>query len=455
MRGMRPNGVRVLEGSLEVPGGGLKTSLIDRLRCSCGSNEFRWEGGDVPAVSREREQPRRIHCKCGRVWPVIDGIPVFAEKILAIDHSQGIRVVETDPQNDPRWEPFVSGQPESSVYHHAAWITALEREYGQNGGHLACESIDGEILAVLPLLQTRGFPFSRGGLLTTRRLSSLPRTPIAGPLSTDPIATVALFKEAMRRADHAGRVQLQLKAQRAEFDGLVDGLACTQWRLSYLLDISQFSGGGFRVPNTHTRATIKWAINKATRLGVRVRVAESESDLRAWYMLYLEAMRRNAVPARSYRFFSSLWDLLRPKGMMELLIAEQQGTGRATMLAGSIFLMWGKTVSYAFNGSRRRYLSLRPNDVIQWRAINDACTKGFKLFDFGEVAEEHSELATFKRKWGAQPTRLYRYYYPAPSVPNMGIVASKGKRRRIAEAVWRIVPLRVTAWLSDQVYRFL
>jgi hypothetical protein len=441
-----------------MPGSESKTSLIDRLLCSCGSNEFHWDVGDTSAVPKEREQgaPNRVRCKCGRSWPVIDGIPAFADMVLTVDHFRKIRVVQTDPGNDPRWEPFVSGQPNATIYHHAPWISALEAEYGQTGIHLACESIDGELLAILPLLQTRGLPFNLGGLLTTRRLSSLPRTPIAGPLSSDRFATDALLKAAIRRAHDAGGLQLQLKTQSPEFDGIVSGLAWTSWRPSYILDIRQFSGVAFRVPNSHARATIKWAINKATRLGVRVRAADSESDLRKWYKLYLEAMRRNAVLARSYRFFRSLWDLLRPKGMMELLIAErQEETGRTTMLAGSIFLMSDNTVSYAFNGSRRKYLSLRPNDVIQWRAINDACMRGFQVFDFGEVAEEHSDLAIFKSKWGAQPTRLHRYYYPVPIESQVGLTVLKSKPRHVAEAIWRLIPLRATAWLSDLIYRFL
>ena len=37
-----------------------------------------------------------------------------------------MRVVEVDPQTDPRWEAFVAAHPDGLVYHHPAWLQALQ-----------------------------------------------------------------------------------------------------------------------------------------------------------------------------------------------------------------------------------------------------------------------------------------------------------------------------------------
>jgi lipid II:glycine glycyltransferase (peptidoglycan interpeptide bridge formation enzyme) len=213
--------------------------------------------------------------------------------------------------------------------------------------------------------------------------------------------------------------------------------------------------GSFRISNSHSRASVKWAINKSKRLGVNVRPAETEADLRAWYRLYLETMRQNAVLPRHYRFFVALWESLKPRGMMQLLLAEQKTTGRQRMIAGSIFLTFGQTVSYAFNGSRSSDLGLRPNDVIQWHAINEACTAGYRFVDFGEVPEGHSDLAKFKSKWGSEPVRLYRYYYPASKDVENGPAESHGYKESLKKAIWRRLPLTTVAWLGDRIYRYL
>jgi CelD/BcsL family acetyltransferase involved in cellulose biosynthesis len=346
----------------------------------------------------------------------------------------------------------VSGHPNGSIYHHPAWLEALEREYGQKGVYFICEDTAGEVLAILPLLYTRGLPFGLGKSLGGRRLSSLPRTPVAGPLSIDSMATAALLEEAIRRTTKDPGVQLQIKMQGCDLDGLVDGIASTPWRRTYILQLPSIAHAPFRVSNSDNRASIKRALNKAARMGVYSRPAESEAELSDWYRLYLETMRHHVVPPRPYRFFVALWELLKPRGMMQLLLAEQEAMGQRRIIAGSIFLRFGRTVSYAFNGSRRNDLVLRPNDVIQWQAINDACRDGYRYLDFGEVPEGHDELAKFKSKWGAEPVRLHRYYYPMPPDSKNGIVEAGGDSGFLKTAVWRRLPLAAISWLGDRIY---
>lgn len=368
---------------------------------------------------------------------------------------QALKVIETNPGTDPRWEAFLLKHPEGSIYHHPAWLEALKREYRQEGVCFVCEDAARQVLGILPVLYTRGVPFGLGGTLTGRRLSSLPRTPLGGPLSVDSRATVALLQEAIHRVSQNPGVRLQIKTQGHELDGLLDGFVCTPWRLSYILHLPEGSAVPFRISNTEARASVKRAVNKATRLGVHTRPAETEAELCKWYRLYLETMRRNVVPPRPYRFFRALWDSLRPKGMMQLLLAEQQKMGRRRIIAGSIFLMFGRTVSYAFGASRFEDLSLRPNDLVHWQAINDACKNGFRFFDFGEVPEGNEDLARFKRKWGAEPVRLHRYYYPGSQDLKSVAVESGGYPQSIGRTLWRRLPLAATAWLGNRIYAYL
>jgi CelD/BcsL family acetyltransferase involved in cellulose biosynthesis len=365
---------------------------------------------------------------------------------------QELRVTESSFRLDPRWEAFVSRHPNGSVYHHPAWLEALEREYGQKGVYFVCEDVAGQVLAILPLLYTKGLPFGLRPSVAGRRLSSLPRTPVAGPLSIDPRATVVLLEEAIRRTGQNRGVRLQIKRQGCDLDGLVEGFTAAPWRRTYVLHLPANIEGPFRIRNSHNRASVKRAINKANRFGVHSRLAASEAELGTWYKLYLETMRHGVVPPRSYRFFTALWELLRPRGMMQLLLAEQETMGRRRIIAGSIFLRFGRTVSYAFNGSRREDLPLRPNDVIQWQAINEACRDGYRYLDFGEVPEGRDDLAKFKSKWGAEPVRLHRYYYPASPDPKHSSDEASGRLEFLKTVVWRRLPLPAIKWLGDQIY---
>ena len=220
--------------------------------------------------------------------------------------------------------------------------------------------------------------------------------------------------------------------------------------MTYVLDLPQCPAD-VRFGTSRNHAAIRRAVSKARKNGVRVRPAETLDDLDAWYRLYLQTMRQHLVPPRPRRLFGALWDELRPRGAMRLLLAERD----AELLAGCVMLQLGSTVFYGFNGVRAGALALRPNDAIHWEAIHTACTEGFRRYDFGEVVDGDDGLARFKAKWGTRPRRLHRYYFPAPEhAPDTGGVAD-GRVARGAGRVWRAMPLRATALAGDLTYRFL
>ena len=364
----------------------------------------------------------------------------------------GLRVVELDPWSDPRWERFVSGRPDRLLSHHPAWLRVLEAEYGRRPTALACEDAGGELRGVLPLLSTRGLPFT--GQIGRRRLSSLPRTPLAGPLALDRDARAALVGAALERVRARDGLTLELKAQGRELDGLADGVVALPWRLTYVVELPE-RPEELRFGSSRNHSAIKRAVGKAARAGVHVRPAETENELRAWYPLYLATMREHALPPRSLRFFRALWHHLQPLGFMRLLLAEQVSGGHRRLLAGSVLFPFGETVSYAFNGRRADALPLRPNDATHWQAMETACREGYRRYDFGEVSAGNAGLTQFKRKWVHEPQQLYRYYYPAPERPEAAESEGSGPVGRLARATWRRLPLPVTARFGDWLYYFL
>ena len=355
-------------------------------------------------------------------------------------------VVHVESTREPRWAPFVEGRPEALVYHHPAWIEVLSETYGYTEASLAAVDRDGVLRGVLPL-------FRRRGLLSGRRLTSLPHTPHAGPIG-DSTAVATLLNAAVDMAREDQGVRLQVKSPRADLATLAPAIVQEPWEPTYVLslpdDVDALRFGSSR---NHTR--IKGKVTQATRRGVVVRPAESHEDLRAWYRLYLATMRRHAVPPRPYRFFEVAWRVLQPMGMMRVLLAEQ-GPGRsAALAAGSVFLTSNETITYRFNGSDRAMLNLHPNDAIQWHAIHEATREGFRRYDFGEVEIGNEGLAMFKAKWGAVSEPLFRYGYPAANELERGVLRRTGLVRSAAQAVWRRLPLVATQAIGEQLYRHL
>jgi CelD/BcsL family acetyltransferase involved in cellulose biosynthesis len=144
---------------------------------------------------------------------------------------------------------------------------------------------------------------------------------------------------------------------------------------------------------------------------------------------------------------------MRPLGLARLLLAERQVDGRRALLAGSLCLQLGSRVFYGFNGRLPEYLELRPNEAILWTAIKDACRQGFAWFDFGE-ADAGSSLAAFKQKWASDVGVLQRYYL-RPLADSGGDTGHRGLAARVAEGLWRRLPLGATELLGKRIYRYL
>jgi hypothetical protein len=386
--------------------------------------------------------------------------------------TKTLRVLEVDYRTDPRWEEFVSSHPGALIYHHPGWLAALESEYGQKCVSLACEDEQGRIRAILPLLYTKGLPLQFGRVATGPRLSSLPRTPICGPLSYGEETAQAIVRYAVELVHSQRGVQLEIKSVSRDFGQSVSGLSCVPWRPTYVAELPpQVDGIAWgnssesrRVPrscrscigcrrlrfgNARRQHRVNWAVNKGIKFGIEVREAETEEELAEWYRLYLLTMRNNAVPPRPYRFFERLWSSLYSIGKMQLLLARQRQMGREKTVAGSILLKFGQTVFYAFTGCAPEDLPLHPHDILQLEAIRSACRNGYRWYDFGEVAEDHMSLAQFKSKWGGTPKPLFRHYSPAPTREQSG---ESSKLVSSARTLWRSLPPKVTEILGDWIY---
>lgn len=414
-----------------------------------------------------------------------------------ISNDSSLRVIEVDFRKDPRWLEFLSNHRDALIYHHPGWLAALEAEYGRKCVALACEGPDRRFLGILPLLPTRGLPLPFFRNRIGRRLSSLPRTPLAGPLASDDRAMTALLRAAVQRVQSLPNTQLELKTTQPGLDKLLPELECVPWRDTYVrgtpaneTPARDIVGPQIREPRSCTSCDtcriltfgnargnhqVRWAVNKAVKQGLSLRSAQNETELRAWYSLYLQVMRRNAVLPRPFRFFRQLWKELSADGQMELVLVERgsvsdlppggkadpvpsngSSSSRTETTAGSILLQYGHTVFWAFTGSQQIHAPRHATDLTLWNCIHGACRLGYDYFDLGEVAENHPELSQFKAKWGTLRRPLYRYYYPASSVaPESSDSAQPGPMMSLASSIWRRLPLAVIATMGDWIFSFL
>jgi len=256
---------------------------------------------------------------------------------------------------------------------------------------------------------------------------------------------------AVNRVTSGPKGHLLIKVEAPLTNGPSEKLLVVRWDATYSRELPRRLED-LRFGDSRNHGTIARGVRKAEREGLEVRRATTIEDVRRWYPLYLEAMRAHAVPPRPLRFFEIAWEMLAEPGLMRLLLAEKTERRQRVPVAGSIFFTFGCTVFFAFNGRSESALPLRPNDAIHWQALADACRAGFRRFDFGEVSQSQHGLASYKKKWGAKPIPLHRYYYPKIGLGGR-ILRSESPAHKIAARVWQRLPLVVTESVGKALYR--
>lgn len=366
--------------------------------------------------------------------------------------------VSTLPENSENenalWDEFVNGHSDAAVYHLSVWLNILQQESSQKILRLVCKDEDGKIVGIFPLQYTKGFPFGLGGIPGIKRLSSLPRTPIGGPLAIDENITALLVQKAVDIAKEDEKRYLQIKTFSPQLKTGSDHLYKFLWREIYITEIPEYPEE-IRFGDSRNHAAIKRAMKKALKNDVNFREADNIDELKDWYPLYSDTMRFHVTPARSYSFFKNIWEQMKQKGLMSLVLAELEANGSKQIIAGSVLFKFNDTVTYAFNGSSRKHFDLRPNDLLHWQAIHDAQKMGFKYYDLGEVSKDHLSLAAYKKKWASSINELYHYYYPKPQGLENEEELDAGTSGNLKQKIWQTLPLKVTEIIGDKTYKYL
>ena len=360
-------------------------------------------------------------------------------------------VARIDPVVDPRWDAFVRSHPDAGPYHLGAWAEILRAAYGDEPAYLALADERGKLTGGLPVMRTRG-------LVTGKRMRSLPVVPPAGPLASTPQDTRALLEAACRQTDEAGARVWTLHSRGGGCEELVPELRPVPKHPTFVLDlpddVDELRRGWKKTSNNLFRS-----LKKADKAGVTVRESRSEADLRAFYALYLRTMRRRSTLPRPWTQLREDRRRLGPDGAFRLFVAEHEGD----IVAAGVYHALGGAVDLLYNGSDDSRLDVRPNHALYWHVIEWAASEGFAELDFGH-ARVDSSLARFKRQWSAREVPEYRYDY-VPGAASSGASGADGGggarplhgrgRQGVLEKAWPKLPLPVTRAAAGVAYRWL
>ncbi|MFO1497466.1 MAG: GNAT family N-acetyltransferase [Verrucomicrobiota bacterium] len=151
-------------------------------------------------------------------------------------------------------------------------------------------------------------------------------------------------------------------------------------------------------------SAVRRAVRKAERAGVKTEVSDQLDALKSYYVLHCATRKRHGLPPQPFRFFEELHRQIFAKGLACTILARHQGL----LVAGAVFLQYGRKALFKFGASDLKHQSLRANDLVIWRAIEQFANRGCTKLHFGRTSKANAGLRRFKLGWG---TREYEIRY--------------------------------------------
>jgi len=302
---------------------------------------------------------------------------------------RGYDLVEIEKRET--WDGFVRMCPYSTPFNSWSWRCALSERFVGMVPYYFLMRGNGENLVAIPIFLFRPFPTFKSAL-------SMPWNLFGGPMvrgdlleDTDLIRSSIAAMERIARQNGAyeliiTRPPLSPESLRTELQRWADQ---SEGKFTHLLRLDPDFERIWRSYNPRVRT----AVRKANRLSVRWSRTKSEDKLREFYRIYLKAMLRFRSPPKPYE----LLRYVQTSPIGDLIVAEVEGK----VIAGLLFLTFGKTITLWCGASLREFRSYRPNNLIFNEVIKWGCQNGYEWVDFGASPPENRGLVAFKEEWGA------------------------------------------------------
>lgn len=336
---------------------------------------------------------------------------------------------DADDERLARWRQLLAGHGHAATYCDPGIVDALARGLGQTAYFIEARA-GGEAVGILPLVSMRS-------LLFGRFLVSLPYVSWAGPVAESEEINGRLIDRAIELTNELDAHFLELRhLHPIRHGGLVEGVAD---KVLMRLALSREPGDNWNLLKSEVRTQIR----KAVKNGLDV-CWGGRALLDDFYRVFAYNMRDLGTPVYPKALFANIVDLNPERA--EFGLVRSHGTAIAACLA----VRGAGLTEIPTAAALRAYRNTAANSLLYWRAIERAIERGQTVFEFGR-STPGSPTYAFKKKWGAEPSRLVWQYHVRRG--DTGAMRPENEKYQLAIQLWRRLPVPVTRVLGPMIAR--
>jgi len=336
--------------------------------------------------------------------------------------------VELYKDSPEEWDTFVLGHKDSTFFHQIGWKNVVEKTYGHKPFYLVVKE-NGSIKGILPL-------FLMKHILFGKFLVSVPFGDYAGICADDEETSNILLKEAIKISDSNGAKFLELR----NIESMNNGSLMTKTtRATLILKLEEDPQKLWK----SLKPKVRNQVRKAEKSGIKAEIGD-KSLVRDFYNVYAHNMRDLGTPVHSLSFFENILNIFPENSNVIIVRLDGKAIGAA------VATYFRDTMEIPWSSSLRDFFALCPNNLLYWTALEYACSKGYKLFNFGRSPWE-SGTFQFKKQWGAEPVQLHYQYYVNNGDEMPDYTPSTSSRFDMAIWLWRKLPVSITKLIGPRI----
>lgn len=332
-----------------------------------------------------------------------------------------------------KWDGYVSGHINGSVYLLDMWKVVIERSLGIKGSYFVAKRGD-QICGILPLFIVRTL--------------NLKKAVISVPYGGFYCGIIADNKEIQKELiEFAIGFSKRNNAEFLELRYLHDqGLDLPEKGLyvAYIKELERSDADILKAIPRKSRASIRngykrYSLYSRVHTGVLI-----DRHLDILYGLYTRNTRLLGSPIFPRSFFR---EILRNKnaGILTIYL-------KSTPISSVIFFNYGDTLTAYLSGADNRYNYTNMNNIMYYELMKYALKRGFKHIDLGR-SRKGAGSGKFKENMGFKSQQLHFYFHlnNGEQIPN---VSPSNKKYGFLIRVWSRLPLFLTRILGPKLIKY-
>ena len=155
------------------------------------------------------------------------------------------------------------------------------------------------------------------------------------------------------------------------------------------------------------RKTHRNLIKRAKKEGVEIVQGVDEEDIKTFYDIHMETVRRHKFTPFSYDYIKSEIEVLKKDNQISIFSAKYDNK----IISSAIIVFYGSQAFYHHGSSRSEYNKIPASYLTLWEAIKGAKKRGLKTFNFYGIVEDKPKhpwygLSRFKKGFGGYKEEL-------------------------------------------------